>query len=97
VVPTAVFRQNAVRFPVWQFSDRKVPDGIEETLQILNAAHRLDDFGRMLFFLSNHGFLGWKRPVDRLREGERTKVLQAAQGYVETMHGSCRKQSGIAL
>ena len=76
-------RQNAVRFPVWQFSDQKVLDGIEETLKILNAAHRLDDFGRVLFFLSNHGFLGGKRPIDCLREGEGTKVLQAAQGYVE--------------
>ena len=51
-------RQNAVRFPVWQFSDRKVLSGIEETLRVLNAGNRLDDFGRMLFFLSNHGFLG---------------------------------------
>ena len=76
-------RQNAVRFPVWQFSDRKVLSGIEETLRVLNAGNRLDDFGRMLFFLSNHGFLGGKRPIDCLREGKVTKVLQAAQGYVE--------------
>jgi hypothetical protein len=76
-------RQNAVKFPVWQFSDRKVLSGIEETLRVLNAGNRLDDFGRMLFFLSNHGFLGGKRPIDCLREGKVTKVLQAAQGYVE--------------
>jgi hypothetical protein len=81
-------RQNAVRFPVWQFSDQKVLDGIEETLKILNAAHRLDDFGRVLFLLSNHGFLGGKRPIDCLRDGEGTKVLQAAQGYV----GSTKRQ-----
>lgn len=76
-------RQNAVRFPVWQFNDRKVLEGIEETLQVLNAGSRLDDFGRMLFFLSNQGFLGGKRPIDCLREGEVAKMLQAAQGYVE--------------
>jgi len=76
-------RQNAVRFPVWQFRDQRVLEGIEETLQLLNAGNRLDDFGRMLFFLSNHGFLGGKRPLDCLREGEVAKVLQAARGYVE--------------
>jgi len=76
-------RQNAVRFPVWQFNDGKVLEGIEETLQVLNAGNRLDDFGRLLFFLSNHGLLGGKRPIDRLRKDEVAKVLQAAQGYVE--------------
>jgi len=74
-------RQNAARFPVWQFQDRKVLEGLEEVLQILNAGSRLDDFGRMLFFLSKLGFLGKKRPVDCLRAGEVNKVLQAAEGY----------------
>ncbi len=74
-------RQNAARFPVWQFQDGKVLKGLEEVLQILNAGSRLDDFGRMLFFLSNMGFLGKKRPVDCLRAGEVNKVLQAAQGH----------------
>jgi hypothetical protein len=76
-------RQKAVRFPVWQFRDRQVLAGIEETLKLLNAGNRLDDFGRMLFFLSKHGFLGGKRPLDCLRTGGITKVLLAAQGYVE--------------
>ncbi len=76
-------RQSAVRFPVWQFRDQKVLDGIEETLKALSVGDRLDDFGRMLFFLSNHGFLGGKRALDCLREGEVNKVIQAAQGYVE--------------
>ena len=76
-------RQSAVRFPVWQFRDHKVLDGIEETLQALNTGNRLDDFGRMLFFLSTKGFLEGMRPIDCLREGEITKVVQAAQGYVE--------------
>ncbi|MGA2555153.1 MAG: hypothetical protein ABSG04_02650 [Verrucomicrobiota bacterium] len=74
-------RQNAVRFPVWQFKDHKVLEGLEEVLQVLNAASRLDDFGRMLFFLSDLGFLGKKRPVDCLRAGKVNKVLQAARGY----------------
>jgi hypothetical protein len=74
-------RQNAARFPVWQFKDHKVLDGLEEVLKVLNAASRLDDFGRMLFFLSMMGFLGGKRPLDCLRAGEVNKVLQAAEGY----------------
>ncbi|MGA2543804.1 MAG: hypothetical protein ABSG78_19820 [Verrucomicrobiota bacterium] len=74
-------RQNAARFPVWQFKDHKVLEGLEEVLQILNAGSRLDDFGRMLFFLSHLGFLGKKRPVDCLRAGKVHKVLQAAEGY----------------
>jgi hypothetical protein len=76
-------RQKAVRFPVWQFHDHKVLDGIEDTLKVLNVGDRLDDFGRMLFFLSNHGFLGGKRPLDCLRQAEIAKVIQAAEGYVE--------------
>jgi hypothetical protein len=76
-------RQKAVRFPVWQFDQGRVLNGIEQTLQVLNVGDRLDDFGRMLFFLSKHGHLSGKRPIDCLRQGEIPKVLQAAQGYVE--------------
>jgi len=75
-------RQKAVRFPVWQFREHKVLGGIEDSLKVLNAGNRLDNFGRMLFFLSNHGFLGGKRPLDCLRDGQLAKVLHAAQGYV---------------
>ncbi len=74
-------RQNAVRFPVWQFKEHKVLDGLEDILKVLNAGSRLDDFGRVLFFLSNMGFLGGKRPLDCLRAGDVKKVLQAAEGH----------------
>src|SRR6266436_4204568 len=72
-------RQNAARCPVWQFRDGKVLDGLEEVLKVLNSGSVLDDFGRMLFFLSNIGFLGRKRPLDCLRAGAVNKVLQAAE------------------
>ena len=66
---------------MWQFKDRELLDGLEEALKILSAGCRLGDFGRILFFLSNRGFLGGKRPLDCLRAGEVNKVLQAAEGY----------------
>jgi hypothetical protein len=74
-------RQNAVRFPVWQFSESKVLPGLEQVLAALNERSRLDDFGRILFFLSNIGFLDGKRPLDLLRSGHLNKVLEATQGY----------------
>ena len=74
-------KQNAVRFPAWQFKDHKVLDGMEDVLNVLNAGSRLDDFGRVLFFHSNMGFLGGKRPLDCLLAGEKDKVLRAAEGY----------------
>ena len=74
-------RQNAARFPVWQFDDHKVLNGLEAVLKVLNAGSRLDDFGRMLFFQANMGFLGGRRPLDCLRAGEVNKVLDAAKGY----------------
>ena len=74
-------RPNAARFSVWQFKDRELLDGLEEALKILSAGCRLGDFGRILFFLSNQGFLAGKRPLDCLRAGEANKVLRAAGGY----------------
>ena len=38
-----------------------------------SASCLLHDFGRMLFFLSNQGFLEGKRPLDCLRAGEVTR------------------------
>jgi hypothetical protein len=76
-------RQKSLRFPVWQFRDHKVLDGLEKTLKVLNTDNRLDDFARMFFFLATRGSLGGKRPLDCLREGEIAMVLGAAQGYVE--------------
>ena len=76
-----VERQKAVRFPAWQFKDGKVLSGLEEIIGKLNEASRLDDFGRMLFFLSNSRFLGGKRPLDCLGDGEVHKVRLAAENY----------------
>ena len=73
-------KQNAVRFPRWQFDDRHVLNGLEEALDILRGKP-LDDYGRMLFFLTNVGFLGGHRPLDCLRQGDIGSALQAAEVY----------------
>jgi hypothetical protein len=76
-------RQNAVRFPVWQFHEHKVIPGIEETLNALAQGDRLDDWGRVLFFLQKNLRLNGRRPLDCLRENNLGPVLLAAQAYVE--------------
>jgi hypothetical protein len=76
-------RQSPVRFPAWQFRAHRVLNGIEETLNVLNRDKLINDLARMLFFLSNIGSLGGKRLLDCLRGGELSKVLQAAEDYVE--------------
>jgi len=74
--------QDAARFPMWQFKDGALLGGLEEVLVALNAGNLLDDIGRILFFVSNHGCLGGERPLDRLRAGDVNEVLRAAAGYV---------------
>ena len=67
-------RPNAARFPVWQFKDRELLDGLEETLKILSAGCRLHDFGRMLFFLFEPGFPRRKKALGLFagRRGEQS-------------------------
>ena len=76
-------RQNAVRFPVWQFSEHHVIPGLEETLRVLNKDARIDDWGKLLFFLQKNLRLDGRRPLDYLRENKLDPVLLAAQAYVE--------------
>jgi hypothetical protein len=76
-------RQGAIRFPIWQFGQGRVLHGLEAVLRILNRGQRLDDWGRVLFFLQTHGKLGDRRPLDCLREGNLRDVLLAAEAYVE--------------
>jgi len=73
-------KQNAIRFPSWQFKNGKVLDGVEAVLDKLNEGD-FDDLGRLLFFLSHSKLLGGQRPLDCLRSGEVHKVIVAAQGY----------------
>lgn len=77
-------RQNAVRFPVWQFNATGgLLPGLEEVLAILRASPAVDDWGAILFFLNKRASLNQERPLDVLRRGDVEAVKQAAQGYVE--------------
>jgi hypothetical protein len=70
-----------VRFPLWQFEGTALLPGLTEVLSALKAVCRLNDAGRMLFFLSEFGFLGSRRPLDLLRDGQIENALRAASAY----------------
>lgn len=76
-------RQNAVRFPAWQFEQGRVLSGLGDVLAVLEVHQRLDDWGKVLFFLQTSAVLGGRRPLDGLREGKVAAVVRAAQAYVE--------------
>lgn len=79
-------RQDAVRFPAWQFSDttedRLLP-GLQEILSILKEADSLDDWGRVLFFLNPRESLSGQRPLDYLRVGKVSAVKRIAGTLLE--------------
>jgi hypothetical protein len=75
--------QKALRFPAWQFRGRQVLAGLGCALRILNAGVRLDDYGRILFFLSKLDFLNGSRALDCLRNREVNKVIQAAHWFCQ--------------
>ncbi|MCX6937137.1 MAG: hypothetical protein NTU80_04455 [Verrucomicrobia bacterium] len=74
-------RQNAVRFPIWQFSTEGTLPGLEAVLGTLRASSALDDWGAILFFLNKRASLGDKRPLDALREGKLEEVQRDAHGF----------------
>ena len=76
-------RQGAVRFPVWQFDEGRVLPGLQEVLEILNRDDRLDDWGKVLFFLHTSSRLSGRRPLDLLRQKKLREVLLAAEAYAE--------------
>jgi hypothetical protein len=79
-------RQDAVRFPAWQFDLTRADallTGTSEVLSILRRSKELDDWGRILFFFNPRTSLGGKRPLDMLREGQVAPVVLAAQSCIE--------------
>ncbi len=76
-------RQNAVRFPVWQFGEDDVLPGLSEVLKIFRDAPWIDDWGRIAFFLTPLESLQGRRPLDFLRKGDVRRVVWAAQAFTE--------------
>jgi hypothetical protein len=68
-------RGRSVRFPVWQFSEGKVLEGVETVLRILNSD---DQWRLMLYFLANRRSLCGRRVLDLLRDGKVAKVIEHA-------------------
>lgn len=76
-------RQNAVRFPAWQFVDGAPLPGLVEVLAILATSKGLDDWGKLTFFLTARSGLNGERPLDVLRRGDVERVKRAAEAYIE--------------
>ena len=76
-------RQNAVRFPVWQFVEGRTLQGLEKVLAELPLAKAVDEWARLKFFLGPRGDLGGQRPLDLLRRGDVDAVVRAARVFAE--------------
>jgi hypothetical protein len=76
-------KQAAVRFPVWQFHEGRRLPGIEDVLEKLSAANKLDEWGKIGFFLQSHRLSDDRRPLDLLREDKLDQVLRIAEAYAE--------------
>ena len=76
-------KQNAVRFPVWQFTEDDVVPGLSEVLAVFKGAEEIDDWAKIVFLLTPLASMDAKRPLDLLRAGDLHRVIWAAQGIVE--------------
>ncbi len=75
--------QSAVRFPVWQFKDGDVLPGLPEVLEVFAKDDVVDDWTRILFFLSVRHSLDKRRPLDLLRDGEIQRICDLAEAEIE--------------
>lgn len=75
--------RHGLAYPVWQFDERGVVRGLEETLIALDDA---SPWMKARFLLSRNVRLADKAPIDVLQEGRTTEVLEAAAAYGE--HGA---------
>lgn len=76
-------KQNAVRFPVWQFENGNVLPGLPDVLAVFRDADWMDDWGKVAFFLTPLSSMKGRRPLDLVRDGESRRVVWAAQAAVE--------------
>ncbi len=70
-------------FPAWQAAEGRILPGLAEVLAVLTAS---DAWSKLVFFLTPDPRLGGERPLDLLRRGETTRVLELASTHGE--HGA---------
>lgn len=70
-----------LHFPVWQFTRKRPLRGLGKVLKVLTDGDVLDEWGKLGFFLLNHGLLDERRPLDLLRKNKLKPVLRAAEAY----------------
>lgn len=74
----AVLDKGALRFPPWQL-DPNGPDGVVERFPEVNRAlDGLSALARINWFVRQNPYLEGRRPIDALRQGDATRVLDVA-------------------
>ena len=77
------FRKRGCMYPAWQFVQSGTVPGLRE---ILTALAEHDEWMQNAFFITPNSRLAGRRPLDCLREGQVTEVLDAAQEF--SRHGA---------
>lgn len=67
-------------YPLWQFHDGEIINGMAHILTTLKA---IDPWMQMVFFLNKNSALDGHRPLDILKKGDVDKVVGIAQAYLE--------------
>lgn len=66
--------------PAWQFRHGRIVHGLDQVLAVLPDA---DPWWNLLFFVSDNGGLGHRRPLDVLLAGDVDSVVRAARAHGE--------------
>jgi len=69
---------HAVAYPVWQFGERGLIPGLEETLKALDDA---SPWSKARFLLSRNVRLDDEAPIDTLERGRKAEVIEAAAAH----------------
>ncbi|WP_013323996.1 hypothetical protein [Gloeothece verrucosa] len=75
----AIKDNGAYRFPVWQF-DPEGPDGVIESLPDVLKSLQVSDFAKLNWLVRPNPYLGGLTPVEALKQGEKERVIEEAQG-----------------
>jgi hypothetical protein len=83
LILAVVKSESEAEFPIWQFIDGEVLNGLP---QVLAALSEHNDLAKLRFFLSGNHLLGGDSPLGALREGRIEDVVKAAELYL--VHGA---------